>query len=86
MITRDTILEVLGRTEADIQDGLSIEEVLPFFKKYKLKLRVYDVFYNLIYKYDPDAPSFNNPALFCVTDGDHVLCFCLVKNRLSVVP
>jgi hypothetical protein len=30
-ITRETILEVLGRTEEDIKDGLTIEEVLPFF-------------------------------------------------------
>ena len=28
VITRETILEVLGRTEADIKDGLTIEEVL----------------------------------------------------------
>ena len=57
-------MEVLGRTEDDIRDGLTIEEVLPFFQKYKLKLRVYDVFYNLIFKHDPDTPNFNNPALF----------------------
>ncbi len=54
LVTRETILEVLGRTEADIKDGLTIEEVLPFFHRYKLKLRVHDVFYNLIFKYDPD--------------------------------
>ena len=72
LITRETILKVLGRTEEDIKEGLTIEEVLPFFQKYKLKLRVYDVFYNLIYKYDPETPNFNNPALYCVTDGDHI--------------
>ena len=44
LIKRETILEVLGRTEEDIKDGLTIKQVLPFFKKYKLKLRVYDVF------------------------------------------
>ncbi len=34
LITRETILEVLGRTEEDIKDGLTIKEILPFFKKY----------------------------------------------------
>jgi hypothetical protein len=58
--------------QEDIQDGLTIDEVLPFFQKFKLKLRVYDVFYNHIFKYDPDTANFNNPALFCVTDGDHI--------------
>ena len=62
MITRETILQVMGRTEADIQDGLSIEEVLPFFQKYKLKLRVYDVFYNLIFKYNPEVTSTTPPC------------------------
>ena len=70
--TRETILEVLGRTEEDIKDGLTINEVLPFFNKYKLKLRVYDVFYNLIHRYDPEVPDFNHRPFYCVTDGDHI--------------
>ena len=43
--------------DRNIREGLSIEEVLPFFQKYKLKLRVFDIFYNLIYKYDPEVPN-----------------------------
>ncbi|MFM7989462.1 MAG: hypothetical protein ACKPKO_60125, partial [Candidatus Fonsibacter sp.] len=39
LITRETILDVLGRTEENIKEGLTIKEVLPFFEKYKLKLR-----------------------------------------------
>ena len=31
--TRETILKVLGRTEEDIRDGLTIKSVLPVFKK-----------------------------------------------------
>ena len=72
VITRETILNVLGRTEEDIKDGLTIKEVLPFFRKYKLKLRVYDVFYNLIHRYDPGVPNFNHRPFYCVTDGDHI--------------
>ena len=72
LITRKKILDVLGRTEDDIKDGLTIREILPFFQKYKLKLRVYDVFYNLIFKHYPETPNFNNPALYCLTDGDHI--------------
>ena len=41
-------------------------------KKYKLKLRVYDIFYNLIHKYDPEVPNFNHRPFYCVTDGDHI--------------
>ncbi|MFM7983377.1 MAG: hypothetical protein ACKPKO_29045, partial [Candidatus Fonsibacter sp.] len=35
-------------------------------------MRVYDVFYNLIYKYDPELPHFNHRPFYCVTDGDHI--------------
>ena len=42
------------------KDGLTINEVLPFFEKYKLKLRVHDVFYNLIHRYDPEVPNFSD--------------------------
>ena len=71
-MTRETILEILGRTEEGIKDGLSTKEVLPFFKKYKLKLRVYDVFYNLIYIYDTKVPNFRYRPFYCVTDRDHI--------------
>ena len=30
MITRETILQVLGRTEEDIKQGLTVDDVLPF--------------------------------------------------------
>jgi hypothetical protein len=45
---------------------------VPFFEKYKLKLRVYDRFYKLIFKYDPCVPNFNNRPMHCLVDGDHV--------------
>ena len=45
---------------------------MPFFEKYKLKLRVYDVFYNLVHKYDPEVPNFNHRPFDCLTDGGHI--------------
>ncbi|MFM7979522.1 MAG: hypothetical protein ACKPKO_09425 [Candidatus Fonsibacter sp.] len=49
-----------------------IEEVLPFFNKYKLELRVYDVFNNLIHRYDPEVPNFNHGPFYCVIYADHI--------------
>ena len=43
--------------------GLTIQEALPFFEKLKLKLRVFDVFYNVIFKHDPQVPSFHSHPL-----------------------
>ena len=32
VITREKILDTIGRTEENIQDGLTIDDILPFFK------------------------------------------------------
>ena len=72
MITRATILEVLGRTEDNIKQGLTVDDVLPFFVKDKLMLRVFDVFYKLIFKYDPPVENNNNKPMYVLADGDHV--------------
>ncbi len=71
-IERRGILRLLGKTEENIKDGLTIQEALPFFEKYKLKLRVFDVFNNLIFKHDPVVPNFHNTPVYCVVGGDHV--------------
>ncbi len=61
VIIRVTVLEILWRTKADLKDGLSTQEVLPFFQKHKLKLLIYDALYNLIFKYDQTHPTSTTP-------------------------
>ena len=72
MITRETILQVLGRTEEDIKIGLTVDDVLPFFIKYKLRLRVFNVFYQRIFRYDPPVENSNNKPMYVLADGDHI--------------
>jgi len=72
VVNRETILKLVGRSEANIADGLTVHEILPFFQRYKLRLRVYDVFFRLIFKYDPETENRRHPPMFCVCDGNHV--------------
>jgi hypothetical protein len=72
VISREIILNVLNRTEENIKEGLSVEDILPFFIKYKLRLRVFDMFCKLIFKYDPPSFNNNNKVLHCMTKGDHI--------------
>ena len=83
IVNRETILKLIGRTESTIKKGLTIEEILPFFERYKLKLRVYDVFYQLIFKYDPDVENRTNPAMYCVCDGNHIYLINKDINELA---
>ena len=66
------MLETLGKTEADLEEGLSINEVVPFFKHFRLQLRVYDEFYRSIFSYDPDVRDRHYASLFCICKNQHV--------------
>ena len=40
--TREKLLEILNVNEETIKQGLSVKEVLPFFEKFKLPLKVFN--------------------------------------------
>ena len=42
VVNRAKILEVIGKTEETVKDGISVKDVMPFFEKYCLQLRVYE--------------------------------------------
>ena len=46
--------------------------MLPFFVKYKLRLRVFNVFYQRIFRYDPPVENSNNKPMYVLADGDHI--------------
>ena len=71
-VTRAHILELLDKTEGNIEEGLRISEVVPFFRKFKLRLRVYDIFHKLVFKYDPEVPNFNNKPMYCMFHESHI--------------
>jgi hypothetical protein len=71
-VTRAHILELLDKTEDNIKEGLRISEVVPFFRKFKLRLRVYDIFHKLVFKYDPEVPNFNNKPMYCMFHESHI--------------
>ena len=63
ILTRDKLLTILNKTEETVKLGISITDVLPFFKQYKLKLRVFDVFGKMICRQDPETRNDNNKAM-----------------------
>ena len=42
--TQEIILQDINKTEENIKDGVSVKYIIPFFKKYNLQLRVFDIF------------------------------------------
>ena len=58
-ITRPKLLEILNVSEDTITQGLSIKDVVPFFEKFKLQLKVFNESGKLIFKYIPENPNKN---------------------------
>ena len=72
MINRAKIFKIIGKTEDDIKEGLSINDVLPFFQKYRLQLKVFDRTYKLIFKYAPELENHNNKTMYCLMADGHI--------------
>jgi hypothetical protein len=82
VVNRANILNIIGKTEEDIEDGVSVNDMLPFFQKYDLQLRVYDDFMNPILIYNPRKISHHNKVLYCMVKGNHVYT---LNSNLSVL-
>jgi hypothetical protein len=59
-------------TNYNIEQGFTIQEFEPFFKKYRIPVRVYDAFKKMIYKYDPEIRNPHIPVLYCLAKDDHI--------------
>jgi len=66
------MLELIGKSEDDIKQGLSLKNILPFFETYNLFLRVYDCFGKLVHRHDPLSNNNNNKKMYCMIKGNHV--------------
>jgi predicted transcriptional regulator len=49
-----------------------LKDILPFFEKYNLFLRVYDCFGKLVHRHDPLTYDNNNKKMYCMIKGNHV--------------
>jgi len=83
VITRASILQTLGKTEQNVKDGLSIQDVLPFFEKHRLQLRVFNKFCKLEFKYDPPNRNHHNKTMYCMMTDGHIYTLNHDIDKLS---
>ena len=72
LITRDMIYQIINKTDVSVREGLNVHDLLPFFEKYKIQVRVFDVYRKLIFKYDPPSINYHNKPFYVLNDGDHI--------------
>jgi len=85
VITRASILETIGKTEDNVKEGISIEDILPFFEKHRLQLRVFDRFYKLFFKYDPPNRNHHNKAMYCMQADGHIYTLNFERSKLEQI-
>ena len=44
LITRDVIYQIIYKTDVSVREGLNVHDLLAFFEKYKIQVRVFDVY------------------------------------------
>ena len=69
---REKILNIINKTEDNIKNGISVNDMLPFFQHYSIPLRVYDCMGECIVRYDPEKRSHAFKAMYCLVKNDHI--------------
>jgi len=84
-ISRSMILEIIGKTEENVKEGISIHDMLPFFEKFRLQVKVFDQFYKLVFTYYPPIRNHHNKVLYCLMDSNHIYTLNHNIKRLEQV-
>jgi hypothetical protein len=71
-LTREKLLQIIGKTPETVANGLTIQDMEPFFVKFRLQVRIFDACYNCIYEYDPQFRNHHNKVLYCLAKNNHI--------------
>ena len=81
-LTREKLLIILNTNESKIKNGLKIKDIVPFFQKFNLILKVFDFTLTLIYQYIPPRPNKHEPVCYAYINGNHV--YTIDQNHHSL--
>ena len=72
-LTRESILKLRSKTEDDFTaSSASLDDMTKVFEHYKIQVRVYDVFENLVYQYDPEKRDHHIQTLYAIIKSSHI--------------
>lgn len=66
------ILNLLNKTEETVKNGISISEIMLFYQKYNLRLRIINQFDMLVYFFNPTHFSKRNKPTYVLMKDNHV--------------
>ena len=63
---------MINKKDEDLKEGLTIQDIIPFFERYRIPLKVLDTLYSCKYRYDPPVKDKHYPVMYVFCKGDHV--------------
>ena len=66
------LYQIINKTDVSVREGLNVHDLLTFFEKYQIQVRVFDVYRKLFFKYDPPSTNYHNKPFYVLNDGDHI--------------
>jgi hypothetical protein len=83
-ITREKLLQILNVSEETVKNGLTVNDVVPFFEKFKLQLKVFNEVGKLIFKFTPECPNKNEKVCYVLLKGNHIYTVNKNKEKLRL--
>ena len=71
-LTRAKLLQIVGKTENDIKDGVSVTQMIPFFDKYNIPVKVFDVNYKFIFRHHQNNINKRIKPLYVLMKNNHI--------------
>ena len=83
-VTREKMLELLNVSEDTVKDGLTVKDILPFFEKFRLQLKVFNELGKLIFKFVPADLNRNEKVCYALLKGNHIYTINNNKEKLRL--
>ena len=72
-MSRGMILKLINKTEQEFtESGASIDDMIPVFMKYRMRVRIIDQLGKIIYSYSPEMFDRNIRAFYAMVKNNHI--------------
>ena len=70
-LTREKVIEIIGRDDIKVK-GITINEMEPVFKEFRISVRIYDYFNRLIYSFNPEVRHHHLKTFYAMVKNNHI--------------
>lgn len=71
-LTREKLLKLIDKTEDDIKEGITISQMIPFFDKYNIPVKLFDMSYNLRWRHNQNNINSQIKPLYVLMKDNHI--------------